>query len=317
MTDVPAAAARPFRFGVQCTTAPDRAGWVALARRVESLGYATLTMPDHFGEQLAPIPALMAAADATERLRVGGLVWANDYKHPVVLAKELASVDVLSEGRLEIGLGTGWMVTDYEQAGLSYDRPGVRVDRFGEAIRVLKGVFGDGPLDFDGEHYTVRGYEGLPKPVQRPWPPLLIGGGGQRVLSIAGREADIVGINGTLTSGIIGAEALATMTDAAVTEKLGWARAAAGDRVGDIEWNIRTFFVKVTDDRATATKEVGALIGFEPGEVRASPFALIGTSEQIADDLRQRRERLGFSYIVVGADQFEDMAPVVAELAGS
>ncbi len=307
---------RPFRFGVQCNGARDRDGWVALARRVEAHGYATLTMPDHFTEQLAPLPALMAAADATERLRVGALVWANDFKHPVVLAKELATVDVLSGGRLEIGLGAGWMVTDYEQAGLPLDRAGVRIDRFAEALAVLRGAFGDGPFDFAGRHYTIRGYDGHPKPVQRPAPPLLIGGGGRRVLSLAGREADIIGINPTLTSGVLGAEAVQTMSAEAVAEKVGWARTAASERAHAIEWNIRTFFVQVTDERARAAAEVGALTGFTPEQVLASPFALIGTPAQIADDLRARRETLGFSYIIVGIDDVEPMAPVVAELTG-
>lgn len=315
----PALESRPFRFGVQCNAEPDRVGWAELARRVESLGYSTITMPDHFSEQLAPMPALMAAADATETLRVGALVWANDYKHPVVLAKELATLDVLSGGRLEIGLGTGWQISDYEQAGLPYDRPGVRIERFTEALDVLDGAFGDGPFDLAGTHYTITRYDGRPKPIQQPRPPLLIGGGGRRVLSLAGRRADIIGINATLTAGEIGPEALATMTGDAVGEKIGWARdaAAEAERADAIEWNIRVFFVQVTDDRAAAAASVGAMIGFEPDAVLSSPFALVGTPAQIIDDLRERRERYGFSYIIVGADDIDPFAPVVAELAGT
>jgi probable F420-dependent oxidoreductase len=313
----PAPGPRPFRFGVQANGTADRAGWVELARRIESLGYDVLTMPDHFSDQLGVVPALMAAADATERLRVGALVFSNDYKHPVVLAKELATLDVLSDGRLEVGLGTGWMISDYEQAGIAYDRPGVRIERFVEAVDVLNRAFGDGPFDLAGKHYTITGYNGFPKPVQKPRPPLLIGAGGKRMLGIAARVADIVGVNGTLTTGAVTPEMLATMTGAAVTEKVGWVREAAGDRLANIELNIRTFFVKVTDDRLHAADQVGGFVGWPGEEVLQSPFAIIGTTKQIADDLRERRDRLGFSYIVVGQGDIDDVAPVVAELAGT
>jgi probable F420-dependent oxidoreductase len=306
---------RPFRFGVQASGLPNRSAWVELARRVEDHGYATLTMPDHFGDQLAPVPALMAAADATTTLRVGALVWDNDYKHPVVLAKELATIDVLSDGRLEVGLGAGWMVSDYEQAGMPYDPPGVRIDRFLEAIEILRGLFAEGSFSFSGEHYTVSDLDGRPKPTQRQGPPLLIGGGGKRVLGIAAREADIVGINATLTSGAIGAEALTSMTAAAVDEKVGWVRAAAGER--DIEMNVRAFFVSVTDDRSGSASSIAGMIGYDADAILETPFALIGSPEQIAEDLRARRERWGFSYVIVGAGDVDAFAPVVAELAGT
>ena len=192
---------RGFRFGVQASRATTAKEWADLARRAEAHGYDVLTMPDHFTDQLAPVPALMAAADATTDLRVGALVFDNDYKHPVVLAKELATIDLLSEGRLEIGLGAGWMISDYEESGIPYDSPKVRIDRFVEGLRVIKGTMGDGPFSFSGDHYTVTNYNGQPKPLQKPCPPVLIGGGGKRVLSIAAREADIVGINGTLHAG--------------------------------------------------------------------------------------------------------------------
>jgi probable F420-dependent oxidoreductase len=305
----------PFRFGVQVSSATNRSAWVELARRVEDCGFSTLTMPDHFSDQLAPVPALMAAADATTTLRVGGLVLDNDYKHPVVQAKELATLDVLSDGRLEVGLGAGWMVSDYEQAGIAYDPPGVRIERFLEGLAIIRALFAEGPCTFEGEHYRVTGMEGLPKPVQRPGPPFLIGGGGKRVLSIAAREADIVGINGTLTAGVVGADALSTMTAEAVDQKVQWVRAAQGDR--DIELNVRAFFVAVTDDRAGVADAVAGSIGFSPEAVLDTPFALIGTPEQIADDLRARRERWGFSYVIVGGGDVDAFAPVVAELAGT
>jgi probable F420-dependent oxidoreductase len=240
---------RGFRFGVQASRAASAREWADLARRAEANGYDVLTMPDHFTDQLAPVPALMAAADATTDLRVGALVFDNDYKHPVVLAKELATIDLLSDGRLEIGLGAGWMISDYEEAGIPYDSPKVRIDRFVEGLRVIKGTMAEGRFSFSGEHYRVTDYDGLPKPVQRPCPPVLIGGGGKRVLSIAAREADIVGINGTLTAGVIGVEAVSTMTAAEVDKKVAIVAEAGAHRLADIEMNIRTFFVKVTDDR--------------------------------------------------------------------
>jgi probable F420-dependent oxidoreductase len=307
---------RPFRFGVQASVASNRSAWVELARRVEANGYSTLTMPDHFSDQLAPVPALMSAADATESLRVGALVWDNDYKHPVVLGKELATMDLLSDGRLEIGLGAGWMATDYEQAGIAYDPPGVRIDRFVEALEVLRALFADGPCHFAGKHYTINGLEGLPKPVQRPSPPMLIGGGGKRMLGIAARHADIIGINGTLTAGAVDADALQTMTADAVDQKVGWVRDAAGRRMEEIEMSIRSFFVQVTRDRDAAADVLSRGLGFPPDAVLATPFALIGTTEQIIDDLLARRERWGFSYVLVGGADVDDFAPVVAELAG-
>ena len=317
MTDsLPPIPRRPFRFGVQASSAPDRAAWADLARRCEALGYDVLTMPDHFTDQLAPIPALMAAADATERLRVGALVFDNDYKHPVVLAKEMATIDVLSEGRLEIGIGAGWMVSDYEQSGMSYDRPGVRIDRFVEGLAVIKGAMAPGPFSFEGEHYRITGYEGLPKPIQGPCPPILIGGGGKRVLSIAAREADIIGINGTMTAGVVGPEAISTMTAEAVDEKVDIVRAAAGPRIADIEMNVRAFMVNVTEDRAGVMDGLSRMLQVDPAFVPESPFALIGTPAQIVEDLLARRERWGFSYVIVGAEDVESFAPVVAELAG-
>ena len=308
--------ARPFRFGIQASQAADARGWADDARRIEDLGYDTLTMPDHFTDQLAPVPALMAAADATERLRVGALVFDNDYKHPVVLAKELATMDVLSSGRVEIGIGAGWMASDYEASGISYDRPGVRIDRFEEGLAVIKGVMADGPFSFQGEHYTITDYDGQPVPVQRPHPPILIGGGGPRVLSIAAREADIIGINATLSAGVIGPEAIASMTAEAVDEKIAVVQQAAGDRLGDIELNIRTFFVSVTDDRDQAVADMAAFARVDDELIRNTPFAVIGSPDQIADDLLARRERWGFSYITVGGEDVESFAPVVAALAG-
>ena len=318
MPDTPAFPHRPFRFGVQANADAGRDEWIELARQVESLGYSTLTMPDHFNEQLAPIPALMAAADATSTLRVGALVFDNDYKHPLVLAKELATIDVLSEGRLEIGLGAGWMISDYEQSGMPYDPPGVRIDRFVEGLAVIRGCLGAESFSFSGEHYEITDYDGRPKPVQSP-PPVLIGGGGPRVLRIAAREADIVGVNPTLTAGVIDQSTFATATADSVDEKIAIVHAAASeaDRLDRIEMNIRTFMVFVTDDIASAHDTLAEFTGTSGEEVASSPYALVGPPSKLADDLRERRERWGFSYVIVGQNDVEPFAPVVAELAGT
>jgi len=308
---------RPFRFGVQASRTADRAGWVELARRLEGSGYSVLSMPDHFDDQFAPVPALMAAATATDSLRVGALVWDNDYKHPVVLAKELATIDVLSDGRLEVGIGAGWMATDYQKSGIAYDRPGVRIDRFVEALDVLDGAFADGPFDLAGSHYAIAGLNGLPKPVQRPRPPLLIGGGGTRVLTIAAQRADIVGVNSTLHAGAVGPEALQSMTAEAVDAKVAIVRSAGAARLDQIEMNIRVFMVNVTDDRSSAISGLAGALGVEEDLIDASPFALVGSTAQMAEWLRERRERWGFSYIIVGQHDVDAFAPVVAELAGT
>jgi probable F420-dependent oxidoreductase len=316
MTDTSQTSSRPFRFGVQASTAGSRAEWVDLAKQVESLGYSVLTMPDHFTDQLAPVPALMTAADATTTLRVGALVWDNDYKHPVVLAKELATMDVLSDGRLEIGLGAGWMITDYEQAGIAYDSAGVRIDRFVEGLGIIKGAMGGETFSHSGTHYTITGYDGTPKPVQGPCPPILIGGGGKRVLTIAAQQADIVGINGTMHAGVIGPDAIATMTSEAVDDKVAIVRAAAGERLPAIEMNIRVFMVQITDNRAGAIAGMAGALQVDPSMIEQTPFALIGSPAKIVEDLIERRERWGFSYAIVGAEIAEAFAPIVAELDG-
>jgi probable F420-dependent oxidoreductase len=307
---------RTFRFGLQASTAASRDEWVGLARKVEDLGYSTLFMPDHFGGQLAPVPALMAAADATTELHIGALVFDNDYKHPVVLAKEAATLDVLSGGRLELGLGAGWMASDYEQSGIPYDEPKVRVDRFVEGLAVMKGLFADGELDFEGEHYTIRGMDGLPKPVTRPHPPILIGGGAKRMLSIAGREADIVGINPTIKSGAVDAAAAADTVASAWDRKVTWVKDAAGDRFDDLEINCLTYTTIITDDRDGMAERLAPVFGVDPPEVPEIPHAFVGTVDEICDDLEQRRARWGVSYYVIQADGIDRFAPVVARMAG-
>lgn len=308
---------RPFRFGVQLARAASASEWAALARRAEELGYDSVMMPDHFGDQLAPMPALMAAADATTDLKVGALVFANDYKHPVVLAKEVATLDVLSGGRVEFGIGAGWMNTDYEQSGIPHDRAGVRIDRLAESLEVCKAIFAGGTVDFTGEHYDVTGYEGFPKPVQSPHPPFLIGGGGKRILTLAAQHADIVGINPKIASGRVDTPTAQNGAADRTDEKLRWVREAAGVRYDDIEINMLVFAVVVTDDVAGTIEMMAPLFGLDPAEVDDYPLAWIGSEEQIVESLQARRERWDASYLVVQQDAMETAAPIVARLRGT
>jgi probable F420-dependent oxidoreductase len=305
-----------FRFGAQMSFAGTREEWAAKARRVEELGYSTLCVPDHFDDQLAPMPALMAAAAATTTLRVGTLVLDNDYRHPLVTAKEAATVDLLSGGRLELGMGAGWLRSDYEQSGIALDPAGVRIDRLEEGLAVVKGLLAGGKFSFCGRHYTVTNHPGTPLPVQRPRPPILIGGGGRRILALAGREADIVSVNFDLSSGAIGTHLGATATAGATAEKVSWVREAAGARFDDIELSHTAYLSMVTDDRDAVAAGLGSGFGLDRDQVLAMPNFAIGTVAQIADELERRRDELGFSYVVVGGECHEAMAPVVARLAG-
>lgn len=307
---------RPFRFGVQVGHAEDADAWVGLARKAEDLGFSTFTMGDHLDAQFAPTVGLMAAAAATRTIRIGALTYANDYRHPVVLAKEAATLDLLSGGRLELGIGAGWMTTDYEQAGIPLDRAGVRIERLAEAVTVLKGLFADDPISFAGEHYAIDGLDGSPKPVQRPHPPILIGGGGRRILQLAAREADIIGLNFNLHGGRIDATVGPDGTAEHTAEKLEWIREAAGDRFDQIELQVRIHLAVVTDDRAGLAEQLAPAFGLTPEAALSSPHSLAGTVEQIIDDLVEQRDRFGISYLGISADSMDDLAPVVARLAG-
>ncbi len=307
----------PFRFGVQLSAAPSGAAWRGLARSVEDQGYSTLFIPDHFGEQFGPLVALTVAAEATTDLKVGSLVFGNDYRHPVVVAREIATLDLLSEGRVEFGLGAGWMTTDYEQSGIAHDGPGVRISRMSESLAILKELWSTGASTFAGEHYTVTGAVGFPRPHRRPHPPIIIGGGGRKVLGIAAREADIVGVNPSLAAGRLGREVVETTTADYYDQRIAWVREAAGDRFGALELQCLTFVVQIVPDRRDAVERLASMMGSPPEQVDASPIVLIGTIEQIVETLVARRERWGFSYIVVHEAEMEAFAPVVAALAGT
>ncbi len=314
---------RPFRFGVINERMTTAAAWIAQARRVEALGYATFLIrdhfvPDYFGDQFAPLTALMAAASATTTLRVGTLVFDNDYRHPVVLAKEAATLDLLSGGRLELGLGAGWLRADYAQAGLSYDPNGVRIARLAEGIQVLKGLFADEPLTFQGEHYRITALSGFPKPAQRPGPPLLIGAGKRRMLTLAGRHADIVGfLTTSVATGVVEDDPGERLPES-LDQKIAWVREGAGPRFPQLELSLIPTVI-ITDDREGRAEQVIAERGWRGitrQQILAMPAFLIGTTAQLAADLCARRERFGISYYVIADDQQEACAPLVAALAG-
>jgi len=308
---------RPFRFAVQDhTTAPSASFWRDKARQYEALGYSTLYLPDHFGDQMGPIATLMAAADATTSLRVGSLVFDNDYRHPTVLAREAATLDVLSEGRLDFGLGAGWMASDYEQSGIPFDPPATRIERMQEALAIIKGLFAGGPVTFAGKHYTTTAMEGGPLPVQKPHPPFVIGGGGRRMLTIAAQEAQIVNVNFDLREGRVSRKVVRTGLAAATDEKFRWIRDAAGPRFDQLELSVTIFLANVTDDRESVAAAVGAGLGLEPADVLAMPHFLIGTIEQLCEDIQARRERYGISYVVVPGEAGEQLAPLVERLTG-
>ena len=309
-------AVRPFRFGVTAPTPSGGTDWAERARRVEQLGYSMLVVPDHFRDHLAPVPALVAAALATTRLRVGSLVFSNDFRHPAVLAKEAATIDVLSGGRFELGLGGGWLRAEYDQAGIPFDAPGTRIERLEEAVTIIKGLLAGERVTFAGRHYTIADLEGRPTPVQRPHPPIAIGGGGRRTLTLAAREASIVGLVPRARRDGSGLD-LSDLSDAATREKLEWVRAAAGARFESLEINALIQAVVVADQRMTAADQLASRFKVAREVVLETVYVAVGTIEEICETLRQRRERHGISYLTVFERDMEAFAPVVERLAGT
>ncbi len=306
-----------FRFAVQLSKAASGNAWRDTARKVESLGYSTLYVPDHFGDEWGPLVALTVAAESTTQLRVGSLVFDNDYRHPVVLAKEIATLDLLSEGRVEFGLGAGWMVSDYEQSGLPYDPPSARVERMAESLSIMKSLWAHGKASFSGKHYEVTEAEGFPRPHSSPHPPILVGGGSRKVLSIAGAEADIVGINPSLAPGAINLEVARSARAELYRERVGWVREAAGERFGSLELQALTFIVQVVPDARKVIEETAPLFGLSTEEAAEVPCVLVGSEDQIVETLQRRREQYGLSYWVVHEGEMEAFAPIVSSLVGT
>jgi probable F420-dependent oxidoreductase len=316
---------RPFRFIAPLPRLDQPVPrWRDALRRIEDLGYATVSVSDHFtkGWVMEPVVAMTVAAEVTRRLRVLSLVLGNDYRHPVLLHKAMATLDVLSGGRVEVGLGAGWLQSDYEAAGIPRAPAAVRIERLEESVEVLKGLFGPGPLTFSGRHYQVSMLDGLPKPLQRPHPPLLIGGGGRRVLSVAGRHADIVSVNPTLRAGVPPSTVLQDATAERIGQKLAWVReaaVAAGRAFDDIEVQLSLLLCRISTSAGRAREAVSSLLdasGGDPQALERSPAVLAGSVEQCVEALQERRERFGISYVNVGGD-VEAAAPVVSRLAGT
>ncbi len=302
---------RPFRFGVNNTGEASLAAWQAYARKAEDLGFSTLIMQDHFGGQLAPFAALAAAAAVTTRIRLGTIVLDNDFRHPAFVAQEAATVDVLSNGRMELGLGAGWLQADYDKLGKTFDAPAVRMARFREAVAIVKAYFSEEKaVTFHGNHYTVTDLDTTPKAVQQPRPPLFIGGRQKGMLSFAAREADIVSLS------MLDRRGPDLPKPPTFAEKVGWVRDAAGARFEDIEIHVNSGGLRVTDDQAGAVAEVAERLKIAPEEVLQSPANLIGSVDAIVAQLEAWRETCGLTYVVVPVRSMLDMAPIVARLVG-
>ena len=315
----------PFRFSAPMpplTQPIDR--WLDRIRRIEDLGFNSVSVSEHFtrGWSMEPLTALTAAAVATSRLRLLTLLLSNDARHPVVLHKAAATLDVISAGRLEIGLGAGWLADDYTASGMPFDPPATRIDRLAESVAVLDGLFGADPFSFSGTHYAIDNLDGLPKPVQRPRPPILLGGGGPRMLGLAARAADIVGIHCRLAAGIPTAEAVADLSAERVAEKVQWVQTAARDAgraPDDLELQFSMYLVHVGDrplPEPVRGSTFAPFLAADPTLLATSPAVLVGSVEACVDVLRERRERYGFSYINLGSD-IDSVAPIVARLAGT
>jgi probable F420-dependent oxidoreductase len=319
----------PFRFIAQV---PDPllpiADWRGQCSRIEALGFDTIAIADHFtgGYEFEPFVALTAAAMQTQ-LRVQTAVLGVDYRHPVLVHRMAATLDLMSEGRVDLGLGAGWMRSDYDAAGIEYDSPGTRIMRLAEAIRVLKGLFSGAPVAFDGEYYTLNGLVGVPRAIQAPHPPLLVGGGGRRMLHLAGGEADIVGINANLAAGDIGKHSVLDVSWEKMSEKVAWARSGASDagrNSEEIVFSMAQWVLHVDESRnnnESVLAKLGARLGVDPEWLEAAPGVVVGPAARCIEKLQELRERLGISYIQLFSGphsiDLQAAAPVVAALAGT
>lgn len=304
-----------FRFGAKATRATSGKEWRDLAKQAEDLGYASFQIDDHFGNQLAPVPAIMAAAAATEKILVGPHVAGIDFRNPVLFAKEAATIDLLSDGRMLLGLGAGWSKDDYAIAGIEQANAATRIERLGEAVQIMRGLWGAEPFSFSGSHFSVAEVNAMPKPISSI--PILIGGGGKKLLTLAAQQADIVGINPQIVARSINPRSMATAAADVVDEKIAWVKEAAGDRFGQIELQLQLFKTQVTDDPQPVIEALSKAFGLPPEVVATAPFFQIGSVAQIKENLIAMRERWGISYIVCQNDGTQALAPIVAELAGT
>jgi probable F420-dependent oxidoreductase len=312
----------PFRFGVQLQKLPTQ-NWQDVVRRIERWGYSTIFVPDHFGTQWEPVAALAAIAAASERIHVGSLVYDVDYRHPVVLAKAAATIHLLSGGRHEFGIGAGWMETDYREAGMAYDSPGVRIQRLGEALEIIRSMWTQERTSFAGKHYRIANIAQAAELPAGERPRILIGGGGRKLLALAGRHADIVGINPTLVEGKVTPDTPADLAPERVREKIGWVREAAAKAGRDpaaIEFNTLSFVLSVSDDPKPLREALARNTGMSVEQIADCPLFLTGSASELRDRLQRRREQTGISYVVVQGgklDALESFAEaVVAPLAG-
>lgn len=329
MSSADAPAPRKFRFAAGGEGNAEEGGarrFIKLAQKAEELGYDSFMIPDHLGNQVGPIAALGALAVATDKIRIGTAVLANGFRHPAVLAKDAATIDVLSGGRLELGIGAGWMKEEFDKGGIAYDSPGVRIAKLAETLEILDTLLRGQECNFQGKYFQINGLKGSPRPRQGPRPPIVVGGGGPKMLALAAKYADIISLappsnkdDKMLLSGI-------TMeATAARVERI---REAAGDRFGDIELNWTITAIMPTDDReAMAEMALAALDnGYPPNievdvkltveQILDSPYLAFGTYEEIADQIRSVRERTSMSYVGIFPTQMEAFAPVIALLKG-
>lgn len=306
---------RPFRFGVQISRSRSLEEWRRQAQRAEALGYDVFLMPDHFGPQFAIGPALAVAAEATTTIRIGPLVWQNDLRHPAETAKEAATLDVLSGGRFELGIGAGGsFLPEYTWTGIPFGSAGTRVSRLEESVQIMKSLFGNDPCTFHGDHYRISEYDGYPKPFQRPHPPILIAGGGTRMLTLAAREADIVGLLPSMKPA--GGSFHNDDTAEAFAEKADFVRKQAGPRAAQIEFNILIQQFKITDDRQGEIARIQAEHEITDSGWFDSPMVYVGSEDEIAAKMMVVRAHIGVSYFVVFEPAMEACAPVIARLAG-
>lgn len=324
---------KPFRFSLQSFNTDSPKSWRNLISKTEALGYSTFFLADHFlgpgpaiestfhpPQMLAPVPAIAMALEQTSTLRVGCRVFCNDYRHPIILAKEAATLDYLSEGRLEFGIGAGWIKAEYEAVGMSFDEFPERYSRFEEFVHAYKAFMSGEPLEIEGEFIKWSGFSGTPAPKQTPHPPIMIGGGSKKILTFAGQEADIVSLNFNNRSGALGVDGMSSGLAAATAKKIDWIKTGAGERFDQVELEIGAYNTIVTDQQAETAAGIGAALGFSAEDVLTHPHCLIGSVDYICEELERRREQYGISYIAVLDDGSNNMvdtfAPVVARLAG-